>query len=168
MERVPKKMRRRATPALVEAVHVGRCAVLRPRRPVLGEGLVGALQQGIEQRASQHAVSSVAITGADQCLLGSDLDALQRALPVDRGKFFQSIANLCRSLSESPVPVAAVLDGNLSGCALGIAAHARFCVVTERTRLMLPGPEFGFVPESFAAFHLARLPAGLGGPCLSQ
>ena len=35
--------------------------------------------------------------------------------------------------------------------------------MTERTRLALPGPTFGYVPESFASFQLAReLPDGVG------
>ena len=55
-----------------------------------------------------------------------------------------------------------MLDGNLQGPALGLAAHARFSVVTDRTRLVLAGAEFGFVPESFASYQLARLPGGLG------
>ena len=52
------------------------------------------------------------------------------------------------------VPVVAMLDGNLQGPALGIAAHARFSVVTDRTRLLLAGPEFGFLPESFATHQV--------------
>ena len=39
---------------------------------------------------------------------------------------------------------------------LRLLAHAACGVVTERTRLALPGPTFGYVPESFASFQLAR------------
>merc|ERR1719502_304528 len=36
------------------------------------------------------------------------------------------------------------------------------CVVTERTRLGLPGAAYGYVPESFSSYQLARLPQGVG------
>ena len=55
------------------------------------------------------------------------------------------------------VPVVAMLDGNLQGPALGLAAHARFSVVTDRTRLLLAGPEYGFVTESFATYQACAL-----------
>lgn len=68
-----------------------------------------------------------------------------------------------RTLGEGRLPCVAILDGCVSGGALGVGAHAAACVVTERTRLSLPGPTYGFVPEAFAAYQLARLPQpGLG------
>jgi len=66
-------------------------------------------------------------------------------------------------LGEATLPCVAVLDGCVSGGAVGLGAHAAACVVTERTRVTLPGPAHGCLPESFAAFQLSRLPmAGVG------
>lgn len=93
---------------------------------------------------------------------GSNVRDLAQATAVERAKHFQIVANLMRTLGLSKLPTIAVLDGQATGIALGIGAHASACVVTERTRLSLPGPAFGFVPESFASYQLARLPGGLG------
>jgi len=153
---------RQGRAAAVALEHVGRCAVLRLQRPALDPETVGLLQRDLDARGAQHAVSSVAIRCAERALVGSDLHALHAAEPAGRATHFQAVANLCRTLGESPVPVTAMLDGNLSGSALGLAAHSRFCVVTDRTRLTLPGAEFGCVPESFASHQLARLPGGVG------
>jgi len=107
-------------------------------------------------------VHSMAIRPAAPCIAGSDVAALHGDTVESRSDHFDSIAHLCRELGESKVPVVAMLDGNLQGPALGLAAHARFSVVTDRTRLILAGPEYGFVTESFATYQLARLPGGLG------
>ena len=94
---------------------------------------------------------------------GSDATQLRNATPVDRATHFQDVANLVRTVGEAKLPVVAMLDGCATGGALGLGAHATACVVTERTRVALPGPLHGFVPESFASFQLARLPVpGLG------
>ena len=82
---------------------------------------------------------------------GSNVRDLAQATAVERAKHFQIVANLMRTLGLSKLPTIAVLDGQATGIALGIGAHASACVVTERTRLSLPGPAFGFVPESFAS-----------------
>ena len=76
---------------------------------------------------------------------------------------FSGLASFIRTLGESSLPSVAILDGCVAGSALGIGVHASACVATERTRLTLPGPAFGFVPESFASYQLMRLPKpGLG------
>lgn len=111
-------------------------------------------------RAERGVVSTAVLHASGTS--GSDVRALSRAPAVERAKHYQSIANLVRTLGIGKLPTIAVLDGSVTGAALGVGAHASACVVTERTRLSLPGPAYGFVPESFASYQLARLPGGLG------
>ena len=65
-------------------------------------------------------------------------------------------------MAETEMPTVAVIDGHCSGAAVGVSAHATACVVTERSRLSLPGAAFGTVTEAFASYQLSRLPRGLG------
>lgn len=114
-----------------------------------------------ELERAAHGPTAAAVIHASG-ILGSDARALRRETPVERAKHYQSVTNLLRTLGAGELPTVAILDGMVSGAALGIGAHANACIVTERTRLSLPGPAYGFVPESFATYQLARLPAGLG------
>ena len=137
---------------------VGAClrVALRPR---LRTSDVRKLQDTLTASEKQHAVNSVVVHGV---ATGSDLGQLRGAPQASRAEHFEQMAALLRQLGESSLPVVIALDGNVSGSAVGLGAHASGCVVTERTRMSLPGPAFGYVPESFANYQLARLPRGLG------
>jgi enoyl-CoA hydratase/carnithine racemase len=137
-------------------------AMLQLHSPLLSSEAVRIMRQEVDESQEDERVHSMAIRPVAPCIAGSDVAALHADTAESRSDHFDSIAHLCRALGESQVPVVAMLDGNLQGPALGLAAHARFSVVTDRTRLLLAGPEFGFVPESFATHQLARLPSGLG------
>jgi len=137
-------------------------AILRLQSPSLCSEAVRILREEVEAAQEDERVHSMAIRPAAPCIAGSDVAALHADIAESRSDHYDSIAHLCRALAESSVPVVAMLDGNLHGPALGLAAHAHYSVVTDRTRLLLAGPEYGFVPESFATYQLARLPAGLG------
>ena len=94
---------------------------------------------------------------------GSDTRKLATRSPEHVADHFHDVASLVCTLGEAPLPAVAILDGMVMGGALGIGAHASACVVTERTRMRLLGPQFGFLPESFASFALSKLPfPGLG------
>jgi len=104
--------------------------------------------------------------GAGETLpqLGSDLALLHttESSPEERAQHFRSVADLVRQIGESHLPVVAAFGGPLSGCALGVVAHARHFIATERSRFALTGPAHGYVPESFALYQLARLPQAIG------
>ena len=114
-----------------------------------------------ELDAAEHSTRACAMIHVHN-VTGSDVGELLTTPPVERAKHFQNVANFLTTLGVGAVPTVAVLDGCVTGTALGVGAHASACVVTERTRLSLPGAAFGFVPESFASYQLARLPPGMG------
>ena len=128
--------------------------MLQLRSPSLGSEAVRIMRQELAESQADERVHSMAIRPVAPCIAGSDIAALHLDTAESCSDHFDSVAHLCRALGESEVPVVAMLDGNLQGPALGIAAHARFSVVTDRTRLLLAGPEFGFVPESFATHQV--------------
>ena len=91
-------------------------------------------------------------------ITGSDVAALAAAPGEERASHYRDVAHLLRTLGEAELPSVAVLDGCVTGSTIGLGAHASICVVTERTRASLPGPAYGFLTESFAAYQLTRLP----------
>lgn len=91
---------------------------------------------------------------------GSDLVHVRES--KGGAKHFEHLSALARTLGEGSQPVVVTLDGHITGSSVGLSLHASSCIVTERTRISLPGPAYGFVPESFGAYQLARLPRGLG------
>lgn len=174
MQRLPKSMRSPKHPvqrAKTKDVTWAAAGVL-PRQSRLLKLRVNGHSKGFLQNAdaadSQLREAARAI-GINSTLLdagnttGSDTMAMGDMDPPNVAKHYQAAANLCRTLGEAQLPTVAVLDGFVSGAAVGLGAHASACVVTERTRVSLLGPLFGAVPESFAAYQLARLPQpGLG------
>ncbi|KAL1504214.1 hypothetical protein AB1Y20_010623 [Prymnesium parvum] len=92
---------------------------------------------------------------------GSALPQL-RSSAEGAAEHYSSLSALLRRMGEAELPTIVTINGHVTGAAAGVAAHAAACVVTERACMSLPGPAFGFVPESFASYQLARLPRGLG------
>jgi len=126
--------------------------------------LVGELSRARVQRHLQ----SVLLT-ADEAgvygIGGSQMAKVGRMDADARGKHYQELTNLMVGLGApegSSTPAVVALDGMLCGAAAGAALHAPFFVVTERTRLWLPGPAYGCPTESLALHRISRLPHGIG------
>lgn len=135
---------------------VGSCLCTRlPRR--LRTHDVLSLQSELARSAKRHAITSVVLSGLGR---GSDLSWVSSQRKAK--EHFAPLSAVVRAIGDGPVPVVVTLDGHVTGSAIGLGAHARSCIVTERTRMSLPGPMYGIVPESFASYQLARLPRGLG------
>ena len=135
-----------------------------PTKPHLaghGEDGCGAIARELQTAGKSFTVNSAVLYASG--LTGSDLVAMRELKPEQVTEHYDGISALLRTLGACEVPTVAVLDGCVTGAGLGIGAHASACVVTERTRVSLPGPLHGFVTEGFASYQLARLPApGLG------
>ena len=90
-------------------------------------------------------------------ITGSDVAALAAAPGEERASHYRDVAHLLRSsvrrsCRQSPSSTAASPAARLA------SARTSICVVTERTRACYPGPAYGFLTESFAAYQLTRLP----------
>jgi len=136
---------------------VGACLLLRLQRPRLRTQDIKLVQSQLAAASKRHSLNSMLVSGFGR---GSDLLAVRSQSAG--AEHFKGLGALARTLGESSFPVAVTLDGHVTGAAVGIGAHASTCVVTERTRISLPGVAYGFVPEAFCGYQLARMPRGLG------
>lgn len=149
----------------------GRLAIAELNRPrainALTHEMVGLLQAALDEWAADDSVDTVALVGAgDRGLCaGGDLVAMHRdACDGTRGSvdFWRDEYALDHAIATFPKPFVAVMDGVVMGGGVGLSAHARHRVVTERTRFGMPETRIGFVPDVGGPWLLAHAPGELG------
>jgi enoyl-CoA hydratase len=65
-------------------------------------------------------------------------------------------------IAELPKPYVAFMDGLVMGGGVGLSAHGRHRVVTEKTKLAMPEVGLGFFPDVGGTFLLPRAPGEIG------
>jgi len=81
-------------------------------------------------------------------------------LTADFFRYEYIMNHLCHTL---PKPSVALWDGIVMGGGVGLTAHGRFRVATERTLFAMPETAIGLFPDVGMTWSLPRLPAGDGG-----
>ena len=76
--------------------------------------------------------------------------------------FFRDEYRLNWRVHTFPKPYIALIDGIAMGGGVGISAHGRFRVATERTQFAMPETGIGFFPDVGATWFLPRCPGELG------
>ena len=76
--------------------------------------------------------------------------------------FFREEYALNARIAEYPKPFVAFADGITMGGGIGLAGHAAFRVVTERSKLAMPETRIGFTPDVGGSWLLAHAPGRLG------
>ena len=155
---------------LVRAANsVGRLTLNRPRAiNALDIHMVRTLSAALDAWEHDVDVEVVLIDGAgDRGLCaGGDVRALrEQVLSGDAegaGRFFREEYALNARIAEYPKPVVVFADGVTMGGGIGLAGHAGFRVVTERSRLAMPETRIGFTPDVGGTWLLARAPGRLG------
>ncbi len=149
----------------------GSLAVAELNRPralnALTHEMVRLLQDALDAWADDDAVRTVALVGAgDRGLCaGGDLVAMHRdAAHGTRGSvdFWRDEYALDLTIATYPKPFVALMDGVVMGGGVGLSAHARHRVVTERTRFAMPETRIGFAPDVGGPWLLAHAPGELG------
>lgn len=117
--------------------------------------------------ASDPDVGIILLDGAgDRGLCaGGDIRALYDAAKTGSplpAKFWSTEYYLDVLIARYPKPVVALMDGVVMGGGVGLAAHAAFRVVTERSAVAMPEVGIGFFPDVGASFLLARCPGRTG------
>lgn len=147
---------------------LGQILLNRPRAMnALTHGMVTAITTALQQWENDDAVSTVLLSGAGEKGLcaGGDIVAIYRDSIVggtDTAQFWADEYRLNAMIARYPKPYVALMDGLVLGGGVGVSAHARLRVVTERTKLGMPETGIGFVPDVGGTYLLSRAPGELG------
>ncbi|GKQ49457.1 enoyl-CoA hydratase/isomerase family protein [Bradyrhizobium sp. Ce-3] len=112
-------------------------------------------------------VAVIVLEGAGERGLcaGGDIRALWESSKVkgDLGKILWRDEYILNArIKTFPKPYVAFMDGIVMGGGVGLSAHARHRVVTERTKLAMPEVGLGFFPDVGGTYLLSRSPGEVG------
>ncbi|UFX42551.1 enoyl-CoA hydratase/isomerase family protein [Bradyrhizobium sp. 41S5] len=112
-------------------------------------------------------VAVIVLEGAGERGLcaGGDIRALWESSKVkgDLGKILWRDEYILNArIKQFPKPYVAFMDGIVMGGGVGLSAHSRHRVVTERTKLAMPEVGLGFFPDVGGTYLLSRSPGEVG------
>ncbi|WP_050418859.1 enoyl-CoA hydratase/isomerase family protein [Bradyrhizobium tropiciagri] len=112
-------------------------------------------------------VAVIVLEGAGERGLcaGGDIRALWESSKVkgDLGKILWRDEYILNArIKQFPKPYVAFMDGIVMGGGVGLSAHSRHRVVTERTKLAMPEVGLGFFPDVGGTYLLSRSPGEIG------
>ncbi|MEU2335348.1 enoyl-CoA hydratase/isomerase family protein [Streptomyces sp. NPDC006654] len=154
-------------------LHVeGRAAHITLNRPkainALSHPMVERIAEALTDWEHDPAVETVVITGAGERGLcaGGDIRAVHDDARDGDGTaaaaFWRDEYHLNARIARYPKPYVAVMDGIVMGGGVGISAHGRVRIATERSRIAMPETGIGFVPDVGGTYLLSRAPGELG------
>ncbi len=147
---------------------LGHLILNRPRAiNALNHEMVHSLAAALADWEHDDAVRTVLLSGAgDRGLCaGGDIVAIYTSVRDGRDdatRFWRDEYALDAAISRYPKPYVALMDGLVLGGGIGLSAHGRIRVVTERTRIGMPEVSIGFFPDIGGTYLLARAPGELG------
>ncbi|MBR0874691.1 enoyl-CoA hydratase/isomerase family protein [Bradyrhizobium tropiciagri] len=112
-------------------------------------------------------VAVIVLEGAGERGLcaGGDIRALWESSKVkgDLGKILWRDEYILNArIKKFPKPYVAFMDGIVMGGGVGLSAHARHRVVTDKTKLAMPEVGLGFFPDVGGTYLLSRSPGEIG------
>jgi enoyl-CoA hydratase len=147
---------------------LGQMILNRPRAiNALNQRMVDILSATLTEWAADDTVRTVVLTGAgDRGLCaGGDIVAIYHSVldgRDDAQRFWAAEYALDAAIARYPKPYVALMDGLVLGGGIGLSAHGRVRIVTERTRVGMPEVSIGFFPDVAGTYLLARAPGELG------
>jgi enoyl-CoA hydratase len=125
------------------------------------------IDRALDAFESDPAVAVIVLEGAGERGLcaGGDIRALYESSKVrgDLGKvLWREEYILNARIAKFPKPYVAFMDGIVMGGGVGLSAHSRHRVVTEKTKLAMPEVGLGFFPDVGGTFLLSRSPGEIG------
>ncbi|XUY26426.1 enoyl-CoA hydratase/isomerase family protein [Agrobacterium sp. rho-8.1] len=149
----------------------GHAGLIRLNRPKainsLNQAMVSGMKAGLDAFARDAAITCVILCGEGErglCAGGdvSQIHAMKSAGDMDRTRFWRDEFPLNDTISHYPKPYIALMDGIVMGGGVGISAHGRYRIVTERTRLAMPETAIGYFPDVGATWLLPKAPGEVG------
>jgi enoyl-CoA hydratase len=149
----------------------GSVGVIRLNRPKAINAVTLEMFRDIDSALNRFeadsAVAVILLEGAGERGLcaGGDIRALYESSQVrgDLGKIlWREEYVLNARIAKFPKPYVAFMDGIVMGGGVGLSAHSRHRVVTERTRLAMPEVGLGFFPDVGGTWLLSRSPGEIG------
>src|SRR3982075_282303 len=149
----------------------GACGVIRLNRPKAIDAVTVQMFRDIDKAVdafeSDPAVAVILLEGAGERGLcaGGDIRALYDSARAggDLGKtLWREEYILNARIAKFSKPYVAFMDGIVMGGGVGLSAHSRHRVVTERTKLAMPEVGLGFFPDVGGTWLLSRSPGEIG------
>jgi len=149
----------------------GAAGIVRLNRPKAINAMTYEMSLGIDaaldEFESDPAVAVVILEGAGERGLcaGGDIRGLYESSKAggDLGKMFWRQEYVMNArIAKYPKPYVAFMEGLVMGGGVGLSAHARHRVVTEKTRLAMPEVGLGFFPDVGGTWLLTRIPGEIG------
>src|ERR1700709_1125326 len=125
------------------------------------------VDKALDAFEADPAVGVVLLEGAGERGLcaGGDIRALYESSKAkgDLGKILWREEYILNArIARFPKPYVGFMDGIVMGGGVGLSAHGRHRVVTERTNLAMPEVGLGFFPEVGGTWLLSRSPGEIG------
>ncbi|WP_315770921.1 MULTISPECIES: enoyl-CoA hydratase/isomerase family protein [unclassified Bradyrhizobium] len=149
----------------------GSAGIIRLNRPKAINAMTLEMSMGIDAALDQFegdpAVAIVVLEGAGERGLcaGGDIRGLYESSKTngDLGKVFWRQEYIMNArIGAFPKPYVAYMDGLVMGGGVGLSAHGRHRIVTEKTKLAMPEVGLGFFPDVGGTWLLSRAPGELG------
>ena len=149
----------------------GSAGIIRLNRPKAINAMTLEMSMGIDaaldQFESDPAVAVVVLEGAGERGLcaGGDIRGLYESSRAggDLGKVFWRQEYIMNArIAKFPKPYVAFMDGLVMGGGVGLSAHGRHRVVTEKTKLAMPEVGLGFFPDVGGTWLLSHAPGEIG------
>jgi enoyl-CoA hydratase len=159
-----------AEPDLI-ARREGSAGIIRLNRPKAINAVTLEMFRDVDKALNAFeadpAVAVILLEGAGERGLcaGGDIRALWESSKVkgDLGKILWREEYILNArIAKFPKPYVAFMDGIVMGGGVGLSAHSRHRVVTERTKLAMPEVGLGFFPDVGGTWLLSHAPGEIG------
>jgi enoyl-CoA hydratase len=146
----------------------GRITINRPQAlNALTHAMVAPIWDALLAWRDDARVEVVLLDGSGERALcaGGDVRALYDSRGAGSGAaraFWRDEYRLNALIGRYDKPYVAIQDGIVMGGGIGLSAHARHRIVTERSRLAMPETGIGLIPDVGGSWLLARAPGEAG------
>jgi len=146
----------------------GRITMNRPRAlNALTHAMVAPIWDALQGWRDDAGVELVLLDGSGERALcaGGDVRALYDSRSAGSGAaraFWRDEYRLNALIGRYDKPYVAIQDGIVMGGGIGLSAHARHRIVTERSRLAMPETGIGLIPDVGGSWLLAHAPGEAG------